>query len=254
MSEGTQAHTTRSSLPVTDLSEVKAFILAGGLGTRLRSVLPDTPKGLAKVVERPFLDYILEKLAQSGIQKVVICVGYKADQIQEHYGETFGGLSLEYSLEHTPLGTGGALANAASYMSDEPVLIMNGDSYCEVDLEEFYSWHRQINASASLILSSVEDTARYGRIELDENSRITSFIEKGESGGSGWINAGTYLLHPNIIRDIPTGRSVSLEKEVFPTIIGKDFYGFQNREGTFIDIGTPESLKQAQSVFNKEVP
>jgi NDP-sugar pyrophosphorylase family protein len=227
---------------------VTAAILAGGLGSRLRPAVTGLPKALANVGERPFLTYLFDQLVAAGVRDVVLCTGYLGDQIAKIFGESYDTLRLDYSQESTPLGTAGALRLALPLFNSNPVLVMNGDSYCDANLREFWLWHAKRHAKATLLLSKVLDTERFGQVKVDTDGMVTDFKEKSSGQGSGWINAGIYLLSPDLLAEIPANRAVSLEREVFPNWIGRGLYGFQS-ETRFMDIGTPEAYASAQSFF-----
>lgn len=237
---------------MADLRHCTAAILVGGLGTRLRSVVADRPKVLAEVQGRPFLNYLLQQLMAAGIKDVVLCTGYLGEQIRATFGNAYGSLNLTYSQESSLLGTGGALRFALPHLQSDSVLLMNGDSFCEANLGEFWAWHCQQEAEATLLLTQVPDTRRYGRVRVDKDGRLLSFEEKGDSHGAGWINAGIYLIKRQLLLEIPENRAVSLEREVFPQWLDRGLYGFC-REGKFLDIGTPESYAIAERFFAPEV-
>ncbi len=224
-----------------------AAILAGGLGTRLRPVVDDRPKVLAAVRERPFLGYLLDQIADAGVRKVVVCSGYRGEAIPEVFGSQFRDMKLHYSRELQPLGTAGALRQAVASFDSELVLVLNGDSYCDVELEKFEQWHRAQRATASIVLAEVEDISQFGSVRLAADGQIIGFAEKG-SQGKGWINAGIYLLPVEWLKSLPEGVPTSLEHDCFPNWTGKNFYGFaQGRH--FLDIGTPESYRSADEFF-----
>jgi NDP-sugar pyrophosphorylase family protein len=235
---------------LTALQNVTAAILAGGLGTRLRSTVADRPKVLAEVGGKPFLAYLLDQLAAAGLGEVVLCVGYRGEQVRTAFGDAYAGLKLRYSQEPAPLGTGGCLRLAAPLFGSESVLVMNGDSYCQADLGAFRNRHIENKAKGSLVVARVEDTSRFGRVELSEDESVRGFVEKNERGGPGWINAGIYLVNVGLIERIGADRPVSLERDVFPTWIGSGFFGFR-APGQFIDIGTPESYRDAERFFSE---
>ncbi len=231
-----------------DLASVTAAILAGGLGTRLRSVVADRPKVLAEVRGRPFLAYLLDQLAAAGVRYVVLCTGYLGEQVWAAFGDTYGSISLDYSQEPSPLGTAGALRLALPLFKSDSVLVMNGDSFCDANSRAFWAWHCAHSVMATLLVTEVSDTTRYGSVQLEPDGRVRSFLEKGEASGPGVINAGIYLLKQDFLRTIPTGRSVSLERDVFPTWVGRGIYGYRS-EGRFLDIGTPEAYNVAERFF-----
>ena len=232
-------------------------MLVGGLGTRLRKSVPDRPKALADVAGRPFLSYALDRLAEAGITRVVLCTGYRGEQIQQTFGATYATMRLRYSRESTPLGTAGALRHALPLLDAEVVLAMNGDALWKLDLEAFWQWHVRRGASASIVLARAADTSRYGRVQVYRLGRVQAFEEKsalrvGTTGGLGWINAGAYLLHRQVIERIPDGRPVSIEREIFPTLVGRGLYGYRSR-GRFLDIGTPESYRMAERFVRQQI-
>ena len=228
---------------------ITTAILAGGLGTRLRSVVGDRPKVLASVGGRPFLAYLLEQLLSHGITHAVLCTGYLGEQVPSVFGEAYRGIRLSYSREATPLGTGGALRLALPFFESESVLVMNWDSYCAADLRAFWAWHSARRAQASLLLRHMPETARYGRVRVDEAGRVLGFDEKSVVSGPGWINAGIYLLSRRLLRTIRPGQVVSLEREMFPAWAGQGLLCGYQSEGDVLDIGTPESFAASQEAM-----
>lgn len=218
------------------MSDLTAAILVGGQGTRLRTVLPGQQKVVAPVAGQPFLCRLLDQLVAAGIQRVVLCTGYQSEQV-ERLGATYRGMALRYSVEPEPLGTAGALRFA---QLDAPVLAMNGDSFCEVDL-------RALTEPNTIVVREIPDTSASGRVEFDANNIVTCFTEKGQAG-PGWISAGIYLLNREFLESIPTGRAVSIERETFPAWVDRGLRVFPTT-GRFLDIGTPESYAAAQRFF-----
>jgi D-glycero-alpha-D-manno-heptose 1-phosphate guanylyltransferase len=233
---------------IANTSALDAIVLAGGMGTRLREVVADRPKVLADVAGRPFLTRLLDQLAAAGVASVVLSTGYMAEMIEAKIGTQYRGLPVRYSRENEPLGTGGALRLALDKTRSDPLLALNGDSFCDANILELRAFHRQKHARATLLLTSVQDTSRFGRVEADANGAVTRFEEKGGAGVPGWINAGIYCLAREVISSIPVGRAVSMENEIFPTLIGAGLCGFHVR-GAFIDIGTPHSYAEAERFF-----
>ncbi|MCB0060526.1 MAG: nucleotidyltransferase family protein [Caldilineaceae bacterium] len=223
------------------MEQVTAVILAGGLGTRLRPAVADRPKVLAEVDGKPFLAYLLDQLISSGLQHVVLCTGYLGEQIERTFGERYRSLALAYSQEPEPLGTGGALKYALPLLRSDPILAMNGDSVCMADLQAFYRWYQAHDmTTGALMLTQVDDVGRYGQVQCNQDAQIVGFTEKGMGQGMGWINAGIYLLSQRLLRSIPDGRAVSVERELFPHWLAQGLYGFQSY-GDFIDIGLPKT-------------
>jgi D-glycero-alpha-D-manno-heptose 1-phosphate guanylyltransferase len=240
----------------TKLANTLAVILAGGLGTRLRPVFADRPKAMAPVLRRPFVTYLLDKLATAGLRRAVFLTGYRAEQIEQELGGSYAGMTLLYSREQTPLGTAGALRGALPHLTTRNILLLNGDSYCHVDLTSFADFHSQHRAEISLVITAVPDSGHYGQVVLATDNRIVSFAEKFQTrvrDQLGWINAGIYLLRRSLVEEIPQGRAVSLERELLPTWIagdqGKRVLGYCCH-GPFLDIGTPESYAAAESFFS----
>jgi D-glycero-alpha-D-manno-heptose 1-phosphate guanylyltransferase len=243
----------RRPAAVLELTAVTAAILAGGLGSRLRPVVSDCPKALANIGERPFLTYLFDQLVAAGAKDVVLCTGYLGDQIRMIFGKSYDTLRLNYSQESTALGTAGALRLALPLFNSNPVLVMNGDSYCDANIREFWFWHGRRQSNATLLLTKIFDTERFGQVMVDADGKVTDFEEKSSRQGPGWINAGIYLLNRDLLEEIPPNRPVSLEREIFPAWIGRGLYGFQS-EARFIDIGTPEAYAGAQSFFAAGLP
>jgi NDP-sugar pyrophosphorylase family protein len=231
---------------------VRAFVLCGGAGTRLRPVVADRPKSMALIAGTPFLQLLLEKLRSEGVADVILGTGYMADKVERYFGcgNKFA-LRILYSTEHELLGTGGALKLAEPLISD-PILVLNGDSYVEWNLIRMLELFTGKDADMVVVLQAVADVTRYGSVALDRDGRITEFLEKGIRGGPGLINAGVYLLRKQIVRDLPARTAISLEREVFPRILDRGVYGLVCT-GLFIDIGIPEDLKRAQALLASRV-
>jgi NDP-sugar pyrophosphorylase family protein len=235
--------------PPPSPADVTVAILAGGFGTRLRSVVADRPKVLAEVAGRPFLAWWLEALDREGFREVVLCTGYRADQVEATFGARYRNLTLHYSVEEQPLGTGGALRNALPWLRSETVLVLNGDSYCHTDLPGFLRANASSGAQAGMVLTPVEDTRRFGCVVFDARGWLEEFREKAETRGPGWINAGLYALAWPMISRLPENLPLSLERDLMPQWQADGIHCFQS-EGPFIDIGTPESFAQAQEFFH----
>ena len=225
-------------------------ILCGGLGTRLQSVVSDRPKSLARLRERPFLEWQLLSLQTMGFRNVVLCIGYMGEAIQE-YAENgaFKGLCIQYVEEAEPRGTGGALRGALPHLRTDPVVVLNGDSWCHLDFEQLLHWSRTKQSKATIALTHVPDTARYGRVELNDHEEIETFEEKGRFSAPGWINAGIYVLSQEFISGIPEQYPISLERDIFPKWVGSGLYGYPKGQ-KFFDIGTPDSYAQAEVIFS----
>ena len=231
---------------------MKALILAGGLGTRLRSLVSDRPKPMAEIDGKPFLGYQIEQLRAQGFHDLVLCVGHRAEQVEAYFG---GGhcwdVKIAYSVETELLGTAGAIKTAEDLIEGK-FLVLNGDSYLDVDLRSLVASHRvhrthDPHALATIAALAVEDAGAYGTLELDSDGHIRRFREK-DATGPGCINAGVYVLEPGLLDLIPTGRRVSIEKETFPLVLDRGYHLFGHPvEGFFVDIGTPEGYRRFQS-------
>jgi len=236
------------------LIAMEAVVLAGGQGTRLRQTVPGLPKSLAPIGTQPFLNYLLGWLRAQQITEVILAVGHRRKAIVDYYARhSPGGMRLAYSVEYSPLGTAGALRNVRSLLSGEEFLVLNGDSIFDVDLREMYSFHRRQKSLATLALASLPKSERYGTVALNGHNRIKAFLEKPAGASSvndgsstrHWISGGVYIMTQSVLREIPENQKVSLEKDVFPRLIGSRFYGFR-WDGYFIDIGVPEDYRRAQ--------
>ena len=230
--------------------DITAVVLCGGLGTRLQEVLPNKPKVLAEINGVPFIYYLLGKIEKTGCRNVILCTGHLAEQVESLLGNKYRELTIVYSKESNPMGTGGALLNAEQYIATNYALVMNGDSYVECDFRDYYYWHVKVGANISMIVKETSDTSRYGSLSLGAKDRITQFQEKvcnyGRAGK--FINAGVYLMDHQIFQKIPKTFPVSLEKEVFPNLLSDGLFGYRI-DGHFIDIGTPQSLVEARAYF-----
>ena len=230
------------------IRSLRAFVLCGGLGTRLRTVVSDRPKSMALVAGMPFLELILRMLRAEGIQEVILGTGHMAEQIEGYFENGRGlDLSIRYSREDEPLGTGGALKLAEKLLSD-PVVVLNGDSYVEWRLGSLRRLFDEKDAALVMVLQAVPDVSRYGSVTIDSDGRVVEFVEKGTRTGAGLINAGVYLLRKKIVSGLSAGRAVSLEKDVFPELLSGKVYGFVS-DGLFIDIGIPADLERAQTLL-----
>lgn len=229
-----------------------AIILAGGFGTRLQTVVTDLPKPMAPINGQPFLNYQLRYLKHYGIKNIVLSTGYLAEKIKAHYGAEFEGLQIGYAHEHTPLGTGGGIRHALRNCERACVLVLNGDSFFDLDLALFFSRHRDSRAEFSIALRYVDDAARYGTIRTDSQNTVISFIEKNNEHRPGLINAGVYLVERDtLINHSPPDPNFSIEKDFFEKQLDNfSIKGFEF-EGYFIDIGIPQDYHQAEHDFKR---
>jgi len=233
---------------------MQAVILAGGLGTRLRSIVNDKPKPMAEIVGKPFLEYQIEFLKRHQISELVFCVGYLHQLIQDYFGDgARWGVKINYAVEEQLLGTAGALKNAERYLQ-ESFVVLNGDSFFDFDLTAFHEFHKSWKSEqgsylGSIALTEVNDTRDYGAITTDAGGRILKFEEKSAaSTPEKQINAGAYILQRDVMNTIPRQVKVSLERETFPALLqqGRILGGYRAR-GFFVDIGTPSGFQKFQN-------
>ena len=228
---------------------VDIAILCGGKGSRLWPVVSDRPKSMAVLRGRPFLEWQLLALQERGFSHVVLCTGYMGERIRRYFGDGDRvGLQISYSEESEARGTGGALKNALSCIHTSSVLVLNGDSWCDVDLQQLIQFHETHEAKGTLTLTTVAHPQRYGQVGLGDNEEIVRFFEKGQRILNGWINAGMYVLSHEFLDEIPHQTNVSLEYDVFPNWVEKGLYGYRGTH-RFFDIGTPTSYTQAEQEF-----
>ena len=229
---------------------MEAILLCGGLGTRLRSVVSDRPKPMADIAGKPFLHYLVKMLSESGVKHLIFALGYMGEQIEAYFqsGEEYG-LSISYSYEDSPLGTGGAIRNALSKVSGENVLVLNADTYLHTDYESLLREQLKNKAAMTIASRKIEDISRYGAILKDENGRILRWNEKMSSDQAvaprpGEINGGIYVMQKSLIEKIPEGKQ-SLENDCIPAWLEDSLYlQAIPSDGYFMDIGIPEDYAQ----------
>jgi mannose-1-phosphate guanylyltransferase len=219
---------------------VIAVLLVGGEGTRLRPLTDWLPKSMLPIANRPFLEYQIDHLHEHGIDRVILSCGYLPEPIRDHFGDR-----LEYAVEPQPLGTGGAIRFSAEGI-DETFVVCNGDVLTDLDLTALVSQHRRRGACATIAQHRVDDAGAYGLVRTDGDGRVTAFVEKPSPGEADvdTINAGTYVLEPAVLELIEPARAVSVEREVFPWLVGQGLYARVD-DGRWRDIGTPESYLAA---------
>lgn len=220
---------------------MEAIVLAGGLGTRLRSVITDLPKPMAPIGDKPFLEYILKYLQKNGITRVVLSVGYKWETIKEYFGNNFKNIELVYSVENEPLGTGGAIKKALSHCKEDNIFIINGDTFFDVKLQDL---KLEDDSSIQLSLKSMKNFDRYGCVETDDYGIVTTFTEKGYRE-SGNINGGIYLMSKNIFNEFDLEEKFSFE-EFMQNNFKQLNISTKIFDNYFIDIGIPEDYEKAQ--------
>lgn len=230
---------------------LEVIILAGGLGTRLRSKVPDLPKALVPINGKPFLEVMIRELEKhSQVTKLIFALGYKSESIQNFLQNFESRLSIELSIEDKPLGTGGAIRKALELVEGDTFLAMNGDSFIPFSVEDFLAFHQKAEANVSILSTEVEDSSRFGALKIEESTnRVLAFEEKGKTE-SKRINAGIYLLKKHLFSNYPPEKEFSIEKDFFPPLCGGKMYSYLVK-APFIDIGTPLSFDEAQHFFQE---
>jgi NDP-sugar pyrophosphorylase family protein len=227
-----------------------AVILAGGFGTRLATVVSDVPKPMAPVAGKPFLERLLDRLATAGVRRVVLAVGYKSEVIRHHFGARRGPMEVFYSEEVEPLGTGGAVRLAFESQQVRRAFVLNGDTWCDVDLAALADAHAGAGAVATLTLVQEADASRFGTVRVDAGGRVSGFTEKRPDAGPGLINAGVYVLDSAVFDMAPKTARFSLESDVLqPHAASGAFAAFVAAGARFIDIGVPDDYARAQTLL-----
>ena len=229
-----------------------AIILAGGLGTRLRETVPGLPKAMVPINNRPFLEYQLDYWINQGIKSFIFSVGYLNELIINHFGSSYNGASIKYIVEPHPLGTGGGMLLAAKDLN-EIFLVLNGDTFIEVDLNNLYSFHLKSKSQWTFSLFRTTDFKRYLTMDVGLKGEIISLNSK-QKKTSGLANGGVYLLEPLVLKllGVSPGNCASLENELLPNLLsnGGELFG-QECEGRFVDIGVPEDYYRASDILPK---
>lgn len=233
---------------------IEAIVLAGGLGTRLRQVVPELPKPMAAVNGRPFLEHLLDYWAEQGVKRFILSVGYKRDVIVGHFGHRYRSTDIVYAIEDQPLGTGGGLLTALKHLTGpDPFLVMNGDTFFEVDLGSMRRFHETREAEITIALRKVDANTRYASVSVGKDGRIIAFDSKARMAGNALINGGVYLATRPIFgeRAAQIRGPISIEDELYPRLLsaGVRIYGYPS-QGRFIDIGIPEDYRRAAALLS----
>jgi D-glycero-alpha-D-manno-heptose 1-phosphate guanylyltransferase len=223
---------------------VEAIVLAGGLGTRLKSKLSGVPKPMAPVAGRPFLEFLLSQLKRADFTRAVLSVGHLHEVIEEYFGGSFRGMRLDYVVEETPLGTGGAIRKALETVEEKYALVLNGDTYLDANYAEMMRFHLEEGEGITMAITRQSNISRYGGVLVKER-RIVGFAEKGRSG-SGMINAGAYVLPTAMQWPVTLPEKFSFEVDFLAPEIGRLTPAAYEVDGFFLDIGVPEDLDRAQ--------
>lgn len=224
---------------------IKAIVLAGGFGTRLKHITKDTPKPMAPINGVPFLAFVLDHLIKYGITDITLAVSYKRDVIKDYFKDSYHDASIRYSVEDTPLGTGGAIVKAIDGATDADYLIINGDTLFPVNIGEMYQDFISSPANIQIAVKHMDETGRYGRIDFDEKNVVQKFVEKGENV-PGYINGGIYILNPVILSSFEDGQTFSFEDKVLTKNIKSNHTIVYSSEEYFIDIGIPDDYERAK--------
>jgi len=229
---------------------MRAVVLVGGFGTRLRPLTLSTPKQMLPVVDRPMLEHVVADLARHGVDEVILSLGYKEDAFRKAYPDGLcSGVALRYAVEPEPLGTAGAVRFAAATAGiDDTFIVVNGDVFTDLDVGEVWRRHHEVGAEATIALTPVDDPSRYGVVPTDDEGRVVGFVEKPPVGEAptNWINAGTYVLEPSVLDRIATDRKVSIERETFPALVTDQSMWSLNSDRYWVDAGTPSTYLQVQ--------
>jgi len=227
----------------------EAIVLAGGFGTRLQSVVKDVPKPLAPVAGLPFVTYLLDLLVEQGVRRIVLATGYMADVVERTLGSHWQGVPLVYSVEHTPLGTGGAMALAMQQLTGDAFFVLNGDTFVDLNYADFDTVAAESSSSICVALADVPDVHRYGAVKT-QGSRIVGFSEKGGTG-PGQINAGVYRITRDLSVDFGASPSFSFEQDVLLPQTARGRVAAYAQTRGFIDIGVPEDYERAQKLLGQ---
>jgi len=225
---------------------MEAVVLAGGMGTRLRTVVPDLPKPMAPIAGRPFLELLLISLASKGFTRIILSTGYMAEKIYDHFGGSFAGMELDYSVERYPLGTGGAVSQAARLVREDHFFVFNGDTFLDLDVFSVeVMWQR--THKPLIVAREIEDTERYGSLETSQG-HVIRFAEKGKAG-PGLINAGCYVFNIDQFSSFMPGAKFSLETDFLAPLVERTPVSVYATSGLFIDIGIPSDYVRAQDLL-----
>ena len=234
---------------------MQAIILAGGLGSRLGSIVKNTPKPFLKVNKSPFILRIVERLIAQGIKEIIFCLGYKPQKIINFFGDgSSWGIKFSYVIEDRLMGTAGAVRGAYEKIFGSSIIVLNGDSFCYFDIPSLFEQHRLNNADATFSVLKTNNPEKYGIVLFDKNMKVYNFLEKSKDykNKANYINAGVYILKKKLIKKIDKTKPVSLEKDFFPNNLHKNLQALVVDNKRFIDIGSLKSLNKADFFFNKK--
>lgn len=234
------------------VGDLTAMILCGGEGRRLSNTVPDTPKFLAPLADRPYADWILTMIAAEGVRDVVLCTGAMGERVQSYCSDgSHWGLEVRYSRDPWPLGTGGAVRQALQLSTSDPVVVLNGDTLIRLQLAALLAMHRDHGAVGTILVTLEEDCSGFGSVQMGDANNVARFGEK-ERHGPGHVSAGVYMLTPSALDFLAAGTRASLEHDVLPTLTDGRLYALVGT-GPFVDIGTPASYRRAQDLALKDL-
>lgn len=229
---------------------MKAVVLVGGFGTRLRPLTLTTPKQMLPVIDRPMLEHVIGALGRHGVDEVTLSLGYKDDIFREAYPDAeCAGVAMRYAVEPEPLDTAGAVKFAAEAAGiDETFIVVNGDVFTDLDVSAVWARHHEVGAEGTIALTPVDDPSRYGVVPTEPDGRVLGFVEKPprDEAPTNWINAGTYVLEPTVLGRIASGRKVSIERETFPSMVADGGLWALQSDAYWVDAGTPLTYLQIQ--------
>ena len=237
---------------------MKAIILVGGQGSRLLPITCKTPKAMVPILNRPFLEHLLLYLKKFGVTEVIFAIGHLADTIQHGFGNGFGcDIRLSYSVERSAMGTAGAVKYAETFLNDEPFFVLNGDSITDIDLNDMLKRHRETQPMITIALTPVDDPSAYGVVDMDDQGLVRHFVEKPLHGvkTTNMINAGIYILEPEVLHYIPVSTFCMFENHLFPKILneGKPILGYSSR-AYWIDMGRQRIIYKSNLIYYLSKP
>lgn len=228
---------------------IEAIVLCGGAGTRLRPIIKNVPKPMADINGRPFMELVLDHLSARGVKRIVLSVGYQRQIIQDHFGPRYRGCDIFYAVEKAPMGTGGALINSLAFTSERKLLVANGDTFFPIALDRLATYHDEARSLLTVALKQIDDTSRFGAIQIDSQGRVIGFKEKGVPG-CGYINGGMYVIDRKFLENLKIPGAFSFERDVLTALHSKRRFMGQVFEEYFIDIGVPEDYQRARQYFS----
>jgi D-glycero-alpha-D-manno-heptose 1-phosphate guanylyltransferase len=237
---------------MTEKKEIDVLILCGGKGERLKAVVSDRPKPMAEFNSEPFLSVLMRYVSGFGFRRFILCTGHMGDVIKKYYSSARLPWEIVYSEEDKPFGTGGAIKKASRLIKSEDFLVMNGDSFCQLDLDRFLDFHLKKKALVSIALVSGDKDKNYGKVGLDSSQQITSFEEKADPLAGQFISSGVYFMSKDIFSSMEKREDFSLEYDIFPSVIkSMRCYGFK-QDMAVVDFGTPVNYERAKKLFSDD--